>query len=146
MENKMKVGHPVLGIVLGIFGVLIALFLTFLTGAIGGCVALLLGVLAFALGLSAKKKGGMGVGAMIFGVIAVVMAIVMTVSSIGIFTTIRNEAEKTKPGSLIAKSASNPYLGVVGLIINMPKDEASIEELMNEINEFQAAATAEAAK
>ncbi len=144
MENKVKVGHPVLGIVLGIFGILIALLLTFLTGAIGGGIAFILGIAAFLVGLSTKRNGGKGVGAMVIGVVAVLMAAFMTISSIGIFSTIRNEAEKTKPGSLLAKSASNPYMGVVGLIMNMPKDEASIEELMNEINEFQAAATAEA--
>ena len=144
MENKVKVGHPVLGIVLGIFGILIALLLTFLTGAIGGGIAFILGIAAFLVGLSTKRNGGKGVGAMVIGVVAVLMAAFMTISSIGIFSTIRNEAEKTKPGSLLAKSASNPYMGVMGLIMNMPKDEASIEELMNEINEFQAAATAEA--
>lgn len=144
MENKVKVGHPVLGIVLGIFGILIALLLTFLTGAIGGGIAFILGIAAFLVGLSTKRNGGKGVGAMVIGVVAVLMAAFMTISSIGIFSTIRNEAEKTKPGSLLAKSASNPYMGVVGLIANMPKDEASIEELMNEINEFQDAVATEA--
>ena len=144
MENKVKVGHPVLGIVLGIFGILIALLLTFLTGAIGGGIAFILGIAAFLVGLSTKRNGGKGVGAMVIGVVAVLMAAFMTISSIGIFSTIRNEAEKTKPGSLLAKSASNPYMGVVGLIANMPKDESSIEELMNEINEFQDAVATEA--
>jgi Flp pilus assembly protein protease CpaA len=137
MENNVKTGHPVLGILLALLGIGIALLFTFLTGVIGGGIALLLGVLAVVLGVKARK-GGKGIGAIVLGVIAIVLALLMTFSSIATFSAMRSEAEKAKPGSLIAKYTDKPYLGVVGILMNLPTDEASVEELMNEINELQA--------
>lgn len=136
METNVKTGHPVLGILLGLLGIGAALLLTFITGVIGGGIALLLGVLAVVLGVKARK-GGKGIGAIVIGAIAILLAGTMTFSSIATFTTLRSEAEKAKPGSLIAKYCDKPYLGVVGILASLPQDEASLEQLMNEINELQ---------
>ena len=57
MEPKVKTGHPVLGILLGLLGIGAALLLTFVTGVIGGGIALLFGVLAVVLGVKARKGG-----------------------------------------------------------------------------------------
>ena len=135
MENKVKTGHPLLGILLGLLGILIALLFTFMTGVIAGGLAVLLGVLAVVLGVKARK-GGKGLGAIVLGVIAVGLAVLMTTGTIGGIVTMRDEAEKTKPGALVAKYADKPWLGVMGIVRNLP-DEASAEELMKEISELQ---------
>lgn len=150
MEPKMKAGHPVLGIVLAILAILIALFMTLLTGVIGGGIALVLGVLAIVIGILGKKKGGKGVGAIVLGVIAVVMAIAMTLSSVNMLKALKVTAEKAKPGALIAQYCDDPYFGLAGIVAKMPKDQAGMEELMKELEELQAlesaAATEAAAK
>lgn len=145
METKVKSGHPVLGIVLGILGIIIGLLLTFFAGVIAGGLAILLGILAIALGVSARKKSGKGMGAIVMGVIAVLLAVFMTVNTINTFKAMHDAAEKAKPDSLVAKYCENPYFGAIGIIASIPQDEASLEALMQELEELQALET-EAAK
>ena len=62
MSNyEQKSGHPVLGIILGILGIIAALFLCLLTGVIGGAIAGILGLAAVLTGMAARK-GGKGIG------------------------------------------------------------------------------------
>ena len=134
-EFESKSGHPVLGIVLGILGILIALLLTLIAGVIAGGLALLLGVIAVLLGVFARKGSSRGMGAIVTGAIAIVAAVVMTVSSVSLYTQIRNEAAKyEQEAPLVVKSLDNPYLGVVGMIMNMPKDEGSVQQLTDQFN------------
>ena len=138
MEPNAKSGHPILGIILALLGIAVALFLTFIFGAIGGGIALLLGLIGLILGIKARKAGGRGMGAIIVGAVAIVMAILLTVSSVGAITALRDTAEKSKPGSLFAKYASKPYLGLVGIVMNMPQDEEGMQALMDELKELEA--------
>lgn len=146
MENNVKAGHPVLGIVLAILGILVALFLCLITGVIGGGIALVLGILAIVIGIMGKKKGGKGVGAIVMGVVAVVMAIAMTISSVNMLKLLKTTAEKAKPGALIAQYCDDPYFGLAGIIAKMPKTEAGMEDLMKELEELQALESAAAAE
>lgn len=141
MEPQMKSGHPVLGIVLGIMGIGIALTLTVLTGVVGGGVALLLGLLALILGVKASK-GGARIGSILVGVVAMLLAAVMTVVSVGATSLMRDTALKNNPDSLVAKYTDKPYLGFLGMAINASKSgEDSVEALLAE---FQALADAAA--
>ena len=54
---EKKTGHPVLGIVLGILGIIAALLLCLFTGVIGGAVAGILGLAAVPIGMTARKGG-----------------------------------------------------------------------------------------
>ena len=137
METRMKSGHPVLGIVLGLMGIGIALTLTILTGVVGGGVALLLGLAALILGVKASK-GGARIGSILVGVVAMLLAAVMTVTSVGAVSLLRDTALKNNPDSLVAKYTDKPYMGFLGMAINVSKsDEDSVEALMAEFQALQ---------
>ena len=145
MQNYEKAGHPVLGVILGILGIFVALTLSFLTGALGGGIALLLGLIALLLGIAGTRKGGKGAGAIITGALAMVLACVFTFTSISTVNTMRENAEKSGVAPLLAEYADNPYLGMLGIALKMPKDEGSLAELQNQIDQLNQLNT-EAAK
>lgn len=127
-------GHPVLGIVLGILGILAAIFLCLFTGIIGGAIAGILGLAAFLIGLSARKYSK-GFGAIFTGAVALILAVVFTIVSVNTFKEIRNEASKySEKAPLVVKSLDNPYLGIIGMIIKLPKDEGSAQELLDQFH------------
>ena len=132
MSNSTGNGHPILGVVLGIFGILAALLLTLTTGIVGGGIAIILGLIAVLLGLKARKLGGKGIGAIIVGAIAVILAISMTVSSISAMKAMKTEA--AEKNLEIAKYIDKPYLGLMGVIMSLPKDEATLNELVEQLN------------
>ena len=142
MENKVKVGHPVLGIVLGLLGIVAAVSLTFISGVIGGGLALLLGVIAIVIGISGKKKGGKGIGAILVGIVAVLMAGLLTFTTVAALNGMRDEAKKQNPDSLVAKYMDKPYLGVIGVMLNLPENENDMEALMAELDELSKSVTA----
>ena len=134
-DYPIKRGHPVLAIVLGILGILIAFFLTLIGGVIAGAVALILGVVALLLGISGRKAGGSGLGGIIIGALAIILAVAMTFGTISTFTEIQKQAEKyADEAPLVVKSLKSPYLGMVGMMVNVPKDEGSLDELTKQFN------------
>ena len=93
MSNyEQKSGHPVLGIILGILGIVAALFLCLLTGVIGGVIAGILGLAAVLTGMAARK-GGKGIGAIVAGALAIILAVVLTVGSVRTFQQIQEGFE-----------------------------------------------------
>ena len=135
MSNyEVKQGHPVLGIILGILGILAAIFLCLFTGIIGGAIAGILGLAAFLIGLNARKYNK-GFGAIFTGALALVLAVVFTIVSINTFKEIRNEASRyAEKAPLVVKCLDNPYLGIIGMIIKLPKDEGSAQELLDQFH------------
>lgn len=133
--NETKAGHPVLGVVLGILGILCALFLCLIGGVIGGAIALILGALAIVIGLSARKNGGKGIAAVIAGALAVLLAIVMTVSTVTLFNRIKETAGKyADEAPLIVKCLDNPSLSIIGMVMNIPDGEGTAHELIEQFN------------
>ena len=132
-DSKYRKTHHVAGIVLGVIGILCALLLSFLFGVAGGAAALLLGVIALLLGIQARKAGK-GMGAIITGALAIVLAIALTVSTINVFTALHKAAVENGETPLMAKYAEKPYLGFMGIIIEAAKgDEASLEQMAKEL-------------
>ena len=132
-ENKS--GHPVLAVVLGILGILIALFATLLAGVVGGAIAGILGLAAVLIGFFGKKNGGKGIGGIIAGALAIILAVTMTVSSISTFKTLKEKAaEYAEEAPLVVKCLDNPSLGMIGMIANLPKDEGTQQELIDQFN------------
>jgi len=123
MTEYAKKGHPILGIVLGVLGIIAALFLCVMTGWIGGAIAGILGLIGLLLGIFAVKGGkkGGGIGSIVVGAIAILLAVVMTFTTIASFTEMRKiaTAEETP---LMAKYMDNPGLGLMGVVLNMGKD------------------------
>lgn len=132
-ERSPKGGHPVLGIVLGVLGIIAALLLGLVTGVIAGGFALLLGVLAVILGAQARKTGR-GMGAIITGIIAVMTAAVMTMSAVNIVGTLKQEALKNGSAPLIVQCADYPWLGLMGFIRSAAEKDADPEELGRQLN------------
>jgi len=139
MTEYAKKGHPVLGIILGAIGIIIAVTLCLLTGVIGGAVALILGLIALLLGISAVKGGkkGGGIGSIVVGAIAILLAVIMTFTTVVLFKEMQRRANETPQTPLMAKYLNDPYTGFVGMVLNMSKDnlnDAKAEELKAEMD------------
>ena len=117
-----KVGHPVAGIVLGILGIAVALLMTLLFGVIAGAVAGILGIVAALLGYSAHKRGNRGVGAIVAGVLALVLAVSLTFTSANLLKTMKDTAVSSGVAPHFAKYMDNPYLGIAGVAANAVED------------------------
>ncbi len=139
MENTNGTGkgHPILGIVLGVIGILIALFLALFTGVIGGGIAIVLGIIAVLLGIGAFRKGskGGGIVAILSGVAAVLLAVLLTSTAMTAVKEIKKQAEEKNLE--IAQYVNKPYLGILGIIMDLPKDEAKLNELMEQLNQLR---------
>ena len=132
-EKSAKGGHPVLGLVLGVFGIVTALLMGLVTGVIACGAALLLGVLAVILGFNARKAGR-GMGAIITGIIAVMTAVMMTMSAVSIIGTIKQEAVKKGNAPLVVQCADYPYLGLTGFLRSAGEKGVDPEELGKQLN------------
>ncbi len=133
-DQKAKTGHPVLGILLGILGICAALLLTFLTGIVGGSLAFLLGLAALLLGMKARNGKGRGIGAIAAGALAVVLAVLLTAGSVSSFRTLYTEAVTTNMAPLVARYLDKPYLGLAGMLLNAPAEEADAREMIRQLD------------
>lgn len=137
MNSYGKKGHPVLGIVLGILGLAAALLLPFLTGVIGGAIGVILGAAGLLLGLS-SRRGGKGMGAVVFGALAIVLSLTMTVSSVNTVKALHKRAEESGKAPILTKHADNPWLGMFGVVMSAAEDkEIDIDNLNEELKLLQ---------
>lgn len=139
-ENTMIKTHHVLGVVLGILGIVIALLLSLLLGVIAGAVAALLGLIAVLLGFQARKAGK-GMGAIICGALAIILAVALCVTSANVIKELRRTAEESGLAPLVAQYADKPALGVLGLAIGAAQSGADISEItsqMDQLRDYQA--------
>ena len=140
--NVNKVGHPVAGIVLGIAGIAFALLMTLLFGVIAGVVSGVLGIGAVLLGYFARKKGTRGMGAIVTGALAIVLAFTMTFTSVNTMKAMKDVAEKSGVAPTFAKYMDNPYMGIAGIAANAAKagntDETvkTIQKEMDALNAY----------
>lgn len=127
----------VLGVILGILALLCAVMATFLFGTVGGVVAGVLAVGAVVLGfLKRNKQGKGGMPAIIIGIIAVILAVSLTNTWSMVFSEMHHKAVELKPDGLWAQVSEDVSGGVVGLINNLPKDEATLNALVEEMDEL----------
>ena len=131
MTNSKK-GHPVLALVLGILGIAAALFTVILTGAIGACLAGVLGLAAIIIGV-VSRKGGKGMGGIVTGVLAIILAVAILFAVIGMFNTLREKALQNEETALVAQALEKPYLGLVGVSLNLPQDEAAAQTFTEQL-------------
>ena len=117
-----KVGHAVDGIVLGILGIAVAFLMSLLFGVIAGAVAGILGIVAALLGYSAHKRGNRGVGAIVAGVLALVLAVSLTFTSANMLKTMKETAVSSGVAPSFARYMDNPYLGIAGVAANAVED------------------------
>ena len=138
VNGNNKVGHPVAGIVLGILGIAVALLMTLLFGVIAGAVAGILGIVAALLGYSAHKRGNRGVGAIVAGVLALVLAVSLTFTSANLLKTMKDTAISSGVAPTFAKYMDNPYLGIAGVAANAVNDRKNPDAVKTIQNELEA--------
>ena len=131
-ENKNKIGHPVLGIVLAIVGIGIAVMFTLLFGIIAAGIATALGTVAILLGVGARK-GGRGIGAIVTGSVAIVAAVVMMFTTVTAMNMMHRAALETGKAPIFAECFESPYLGLSSVIYKVAGDEAKTKALMDEM-------------
>ena len=137
MEKKeIKKGHPAVGIVLGIIGIVAALPLAFMGGVVGGCICALLGIIAIIIGVRANRGGRRGGAAVVFGVIAVIVAVLMTFLSISVFKLMHDKAAESGVAPLVEKYAEDPYFGLMGIVSKIPQDEGTVTEFIDQLNQL----------
>lgn len=127
----------ILGVILAILAVVCAFMATLLFGTTGGIIAAVLAAAAIALGVFKRvktKKGG--IAAVVIGVIAVFLAVSMINATSTIFKELHNKAVEFKPDGLWAQVSENTNGGMMGIINNLPQDEASLNALLEEMNEL----------
>ena len=131
-ENKNKIGHPVLGIVLAVLGIGIAVLFTLLFGIIAGAAATILGIVGILLGVGARK-GGRGIGAIVTGSVAVLAAVVMMFTTVSAMNLMHKAALETGKAPVFAECFESPYLGLSSVIYKVAGDEAKTKALMDEM-------------
>ena len=133
-NTETKTGHPALGLTLGILGMVFAVMLTLFTGVIGGGLAFALAVAAILVGVYTRNcGGGKGAGAIVTGIIALLLAVSLTFASVGIFTVLRDRARENPATPLVAKYCENPYMGFLGFFLSIPKDQGTAKELSDQL-------------
>ncbi len=108
-------------------GIAVALLMTLLFGVIAGAVAGILGIGAALLGYSAHKRGNRGVGAIVAGVLALVLAVSLTFTSANLLKTMKDTAVSSGVAPNFAKYMDNPYLGIAGVAANAVEDMKGYE-------------------
>ncbi len=129
-----------LAVVLGILAVVCAMLATFLFGSTGAVIAAVLAVAAIALGVFKRiktKKGG--IAGIAIGVIAVLLAFSMNSTWSAAFKSMHEKALEVKPDGLWAQVSEDTNSGIMGIINKLPKDEASMNALIEEMNELNKA-------
>ena len=108
--------------ILGILGIAVALLMTLMFGVIAGAVAGVLGIGAALLGYSAHKRGTRGAGAIVAGVLALVLAVSMTFTTVGMMKHLKATADASGVAPNFARYMDNPYLGLAGVAANAVED------------------------
>ena len=127
----------ILGVILGIAAVVCALLGTFLFGTTGAIIAAVLAAAAIVLALLKRKKDGKGgIAAIAIAVVAVILAFSMSSTWSNAFKELHKKAVEYKPDGLWAQVSEDTNNGLMGIIKNLPTDEATMNALVNEMNEL----------
>lgn len=127
----------ILGVILGIAAIVCAFLGTFLFGTTGAIIAAVLAAAAIVLAFLKRKKDGKGgIFAIVIAVLAVVLAISMSSTWSNAFNELHKKAVEMKPDGLWAQVSEKTDGGFMGLINNLPRDEATLNALIEEMNEL----------
>lgn len=127
----------ILGVILGIAAVVCALLGTLLFGTTGAIIAAVLAAAAIVLALLKRKKDGKGgIAAIAIAVVAVILAFSMSSTWSNAFKELHKKAVEYKPDGLWAQVSEDTNNGLMGIIKNLPTDEATMNALVDEMNEL----------
>lgn len=80
------------------------------------------------------KKGG--IAAIVIAVLAVVLAFAMTGFWSNMYKTTHDKAVELMPDSMWAQASEDTNHGIMGIISKLPTDEASLNKLVDELNQL----------
>ena len=127
----------VFAVILSILAVLCAVLAPFLFGTTGAIIAAAVAVVAVILAFLKRRKDGKGgIVAMVIAVLAVVIGFSMTSMVSDMFKTLHTKAVELMPDGLWASVSEDTEHGFMGLLKNMPTDEATLNKLVDEMNEL----------
>ena len=127
----------ILGVILGIAAVVCALLGTFLFGTTGAIIAAVLAAAAIVLAFLKRKKDGKGgIVGIVIGVLAVILAFSMNSTWSNAFKELHKKAMELKPDGLWAQVSEDTSNGLMGIIKKLPTDEATMNALVDEMNEL----------
>ena len=135
----------IFGVILGVLGVIAGLIATLCLGWYGAVFAILLGAIGLVLGLLSRKKTGKGMGAIIIGAVAVIIAVSMIFSTQNMMTTLKDKlmSELNNEGGkhpTVAKyvEMADTNTGFFGFITSMAakvseEDQAAFDEEIKDL-------------
>lgn len=127
----------ILGVILGILAVVCAGLATFLFGTTGCIITVVLAAVAILLGvLKPRKDQKGGIAAIVIAVLAIIIAFGMSNLWSNVFREVHNKAVANMPDGLWAQASDDVNGGLFGVISKIPTDEASMNKLVEEMNEL----------
>ena len=127
----------ILAVILGILAVICSFFVTALFGTTGGIITAVLGAAAIVLGVLKRKKDQKGgIPAIVIGVLALILALSMTTMWSNAFKALHQKAVELKPDGLWAQVSEKTDGGIIGIIRELPTDDASLNAFVEEMNEL----------
>ena len=128
----------ILAVILGILAIACAVLGTFMFGTIGGIAAEVLAAAAVVLGILKRKKDRKGgIASIVIGALAIILTVVMMDVSSNIFKTLHEKAVELKPDGLWAQVSEDVHGGMMELACRLPKDQASLDALLKEMQELE---------
>ncbi|MEE3467872.1 MAG: hypothetical protein VZQ83_05480 [Eubacterium sp.] len=133
-----KKAHPKAALVLGVIGILVAILMGVLFGWIAGCVGAACGFIAFGLGMSSRKRTDKekGKGGITTGILAILFAAAVSVGLV-VFSGKIGEIAEERGFPLIAKHARSLSGGIIGMMIEINRDDEDIQDALRELNEMK---------
>ena len=127
----------VFSVLLALVAVLAALLVTGLFGTVGGVIAGLIAAVAILFGVlkRVKDKRG-GIAGIVIAVIAIILAVSMTGTWSNMFKDLHQKAVEYMPNGLWAQATEDVSGGLVGIVKRMPQDEASLNAMIQEMNDL----------
>lgn len=116
-------GHPLLGFLVGLLGISVALLLSLVFGVIAGAVAGFLGLIALLMGFSARRYSHRGFGAILAGILAIVLAFSMTLTSIDTIKNLKETAAASGMAPTFTRYMNEPHLGLFSAVANAANDK-----------------------
>ena len=127
----------ILAVVLGLLAIVCSFLATVLFGTTGGIITAVLAAAAIVLGILKRKKDKKGgIPAIVIGILAAILAFSMTSMWSNAFKELHQKAVEYKPDGLWAQVSENTDGGLMGIISQLPTDEASLNAFVEEMNEL----------
>ena len=127
----------ILAVILAIIALVSCFLTTIMFGTTGFIITLVLAAAAIALAIVKRVKAGKGgIPAIVIAVLAILVGFGFNNLWSSIFHTLHDRAVESMPDSLWAQVSEDYNHGLMGIVSNVPTDEASINKLVDEMSQL----------